>query len=120
MPLTYKQLTEILLVGAPNFSLEETDQQGNRHVYRGHDVTAFVQHQDKRQHEHKVFDQSGQLIYHRDVNGSLQVSAVAEQWHRDIQRKKVGAAAVKGGGLLADSFRTALRWWGSASRGYRR
>lgn len=112
MALTYEQLTEILMQVGPRFTIEETRPDGTRHVYRGHDVTAFVQRGDGRLHEHRVIDPQGNLVYRRDANGRLYVGN-AEQWRKSIQRQKVGYTALE---IFADSARRALRWWGMARR----
>jgi hypothetical protein len=111
MSLSYEQLTEILLEAGPKFTIEKKRSDGSHEVYRGHDVTAFIQRGDGRHHEHKVFDSAGQLVYHRDVNGKLYIGN-AEQWRAHVRRKKVGQAALTGVGIFRDSLRRALRHWG--------
>lgn len=109
MALTYEQLTEILLaVGPDKFEVHETRPDGSQQIYRGSRTSAFFAHNDGRMHEHKVFDATGALVYHRDVNGRL-YEGNAEQWRKAVQRQKAGRAALTGLDILKDSWRRARR-----------
>lgn len=110
MTLSYKQLTELLTEMGPSFTIEVMRPDGKKDVYRGHDVSAFVAHNDKRMHEHRVFDSQGQLVYHRDINGMVHIGT-AEQHYKALRAKKVGRAAVTGVQIFGDSVRRALRYW---------
>lgn len=110
MSLSYEELTEILLAGAPHFTIEEPRPAGGTAVFRGDDITAYVQRGDHRLHEHKVIDPNGQLVYYRDFNGVLHVGNAA-QWRANFRRQKAGEVALSGVGILRDSFRRAIRAW---------
>ena len=112
MALTYDELTELLLQAGPKFTIEVTHSDGRRSVYRGHDVTAFVQHGDHRLHEHTVYDQQGNMVYYRDANGRLYEGDI-DQWRKYARRQQMGRTALS---VFRQSVDGALRYWGQGGR----
>lgn len=110
MSLSYDELTEILLASGESFSIEQVRPDGKVHLYRGKDAHAFLMGRDGRRHEHKVFAQNGDLLYHRDVNGKLHVGS-ERQWELYRRRAHLGRSAVGGAGMISDAFRKAMRFW---------
>jgi len=110
--LSYEELTELLLQAGPKFTIEETLPGGKRNVYRGHDVTAFVQRGDHRLHEHTVYDPQGNMVYCRDINGRLYEGDV-DQWRAYAKRQRIGQTALS---VFRQSVDGALRYWGQGGR----
>ncbi len=115
MAVSYNELTEILLRSGETFEVQEIFQDGTIHTYRGKNISAFIQRSDKRDHEHKVFDQTGNLVYHRDRNGKLHVGS-SKQWQKALRQAQIGRTTVSGAEILADSWRRALRMYGIGRR----
>jgi hypothetical protein len=106
--LTYEQLTEILLQSGEPFTIEEPRSDGKTNVYRGNNAKAFLAKADRRRHEHKVFDQQGKLVYHRDVNGRLYVGD-PEQIAKYARSRKAAGNILRTLGYIVN---TSMRHWG--------
>lgn len=110
MPLTYEQLTEILLQAGKPFTIQERLPSGKTNIYRGRDAQAFLEYRDGRMHEHKAFDPEGNLLYHRDVNGKLYVGS-PKQWRAYAGRQQAGRAALSGMDIFRQGVGIVKRRW---------
>ena len=120
MTVSQSDLDDLLLHSGNNFTIVVQESNGSTSTYTGRDVTAFVQHQDMRNHSHRVTDFNGELVYSRDTQGIVQIGN-AEQLLISMRREKMmrgaGKAATTGAHILADSTRKALRFWSKGLRG---
>lgn len=73
--MSYEVLTELLMTNAGSFEVREHSSDGRLNVYRGGDITLFIQRQDDRRHTHEVYDSAGTLLYKRDYNGRVTVGS---------------------------------------------
>lgn len=104
-------LRDILTKGPDGYELHEVGRGGRINVYRGRSISAFLARADERRHEHKVYDPSGRLVYHRDHNGKVLVGTMKQM--KDSDRKEMlGRTAVSAGDILRESWDRALRWNG--------
>lgn len=119
MALSHEQLDDIILRSPDHFVLEKDGEDGTRHVYRGRDLVAFKQRADAKQHEHKVYDKSGNLIYHRLSSGQIVLGAHAGELEKWERKRKAGQAALTGLGIFRESLRKAIAFNARNLRGGR-
>lgn len=109
MTLSYEEITEYLTSAPGGFEARRIRDNGTVDIFRGRDFEAFLAKSDGRLHEHKVFDSSGNLVYHRDMNGRVLLGAT-EQIEKAIRKQKVGRGAVTAAGIFRESLRRAIAW----------
>lgn len=107
VPLTAAQLDDIILSNPDTFTVQYRDDRGQDHVYRGRDLLAFMQHDDAKRHEHKIF-RNGNLIYHRTSSGQIVLGAHAGEVEKWARKQKVGRTALTGVGIFRESLRKAI------------
>jgi hypothetical protein len=109
--MSYEELTQLLLTSGPHFVIEEVDPRGKVHRFTGRDVTAFVQRQDHRRHEHKVFGPDGTLIYHRDMNGRIYEGSDWQKY-KNSRERAAGRVALTALDIFRDAWDRAMRLYG--------
>lgn len=108
MALTAAQLDDIILRSPDHFEAQWYDKKGQYHVYRGRDLIAFMGHDDAKQHEHKIYDNSGNLVYHRTASGQIVLGAHAGELEKRERKRKAGQTALTGLGIFRESLRKAI------------
>jgi hypothetical protein len=107
MPLTYDQVTELLLRSRGPVEIDVRD--GKKvHCYKVRNYRAFLDRTDGRFHSHAV-RVDGTLVYSRDVNGKVKVGTRA--LHVLAQRRQHPSRTARAG-FLGTGARRGLRFWG--------